>query len=129
MTEQHSPWARPPAGSDESGGGRAYPSNAPVIEAPRQGPAAPDVAPPRTGRAGTGDQRPRTGTGDQRPRTGRVGPDDPRPRTGRAGTVTRLGATPVDVPAAAPETPDPARRQKRTLLWFGGSALAVVGIG
>jgi hypothetical protein len=43
--------------------------------------------------------------------------------------VTRLGRTPVEVPARAPEAPDPGRRRKRTLLWFGGSALAVVALG
>src|SRR4051794_31937261 len=111
MTEQHSPWARPPAGSDESGGAGAYPSNAPVLEALRQGRPTADAAAARAG------ARSRTGS------------DDARPRTGRAGTVTRLGRTPVEVAAPAPGAPDPARRRKRTLLWFGGSAVAGGGGG
>ncbi len=99
MTEQPSPWARPASGSDEPAGGFTYPSGAPVIAAPR-----PATARPATARRG--------------------------PQTARAGTVTRLAPPPPALdPASLPEVDDPARRNRRLLRWFGGSAVAVIAIG
>jgi hypothetical protein len=114
MTEQPSPWARPPAGSQDPAGGSAYP---PAV----------DPVPPRTG-----------GVTAAPPRTGGVAATNVAPRanpTGyRAGAVTRLGPTPTPTPAALPlgpaaPPPDPARRNRLMLRWFGVVAIGVVAAG
>jgi hypothetical protein len=103
MTEELSPWARPPADSADPAGDSAYPSmypsNSPIIVA----------TPPR----------------EARPAPASRHPDTPY----RAGAVTRLTAPPkppAPPPAAAPpEVPD----RRRTLMWFGGVAAGVIVAG
>jgi hypothetical protein len=108
MTEQQSPWARPPTGSEELASGFAYPSSLPV-----------DAAPQRTGGAADAPQR----TGD----VAAVGVTPPARRTGyRAGAVTR--PAPPTVPPTVPPA-DPARRNRLMLRWFGVAAIGVVAIG
>ncbi|GII21088.1 hypothetical protein [Planosporangium mesophilum] len=114
MTEQRSPWARPPAGAhdpanpDDPAGGVAYPP-APTAQTPAE-PAARTPAEPAA-------------------RT----PAAPPRRPGyRAGTVTGLTRTPAPlaVPPADPAGDrDPARRNRSMLWWFGGTAIAVVAVG
>src|SRR5690349_7075512 len=111
MTEQRSPWARPPAGSEEPAGARPYPAKEPAMVA-----------------AGAG----RAEAGPIRPRPGRAAGEPPRAAYG-AGTVTRLAppAPPVP-PAVAPPAEggeDPGRRNRTMMRWFGGGAFAVVAVG
>jgi hypothetical protein len=103
MTEQPSPWARPPAGSAEPVTGVARPPVPPPVTTPGRVDGA-GAAPAPAGHP----------TGD-------------RPGY-RAGTVTRLAPPPPPIPAAAPPD-DPVRRDQRTLRWFGATAAGVFVIG
>jgi len=110
MTEHRSPWARPPAGSDDPASSGAHSSVSPVI-----------TTPPQTRSATAAD------AGRTEPATMRTRATNPGYRSG---TVTRLAPPPPPIPPAnAPPEDDPARRNRMMLRWFGGGALAVVVIG
>jgi hypothetical protein len=100
MTEPRSPWARPPADSKDPAGESAHPLSSQVIVAPPAQPS--DPIPSRGQTEGSGY---------------------------RAGTVTRLAPAPPKIPEPAAPPDDPARRNKRMLLLFGGIALGVIVTG
>ena len=106
MSEQQSPWARP-GGVDTSPADLGHTEPAAVTQTDRRTPSA---------RQGSGPLRPDPGPGI-----------DLGPGWSRSGTVTQLGSAPPEAPAAPPELPRTPRR--RTLLWFGGMAAAVLVIG
>jgi hypothetical protein len=117
MTEQRSPWARPPAGSEDPTGGFAYPSPTPTIPSPPQ---------PADDAGAAGATSARTGASPARTSASPAG----TARAGYgAGAVTRLAPAPrpVVLPPSRPEDPD--RRNRLMLRWFGGAAGAVVMIG
>src|SRR5262249_26049874 len=105
MTEQRSPWARPPADSVGSAGDTGPSAGSSAAGSSAAGLSAGPVGHP---------------TGD-------------RPGY-RAGTVTRLAPAPPRIAPAGPAGPpaapeDPARPGRLMLRWFGGAALAVIVTG
>jgi hypothetical protein len=134
MTEQPSPWARPPAGSDDRAAGFPYASKGLVASAERQADTAdtrspasvnrPDAARDRPGAA---RDRPGAASGVSREVVGH--PTGDRPGY-RAGTVTRLAPPPPPAaPVAPPPYDDQDRRNRLMMRWFGGTAIGVIVLG
>jgi hypothetical protein len=109
MSEDRSPWARPPAGADDLAGRSAHPST-------------PVVAPPHEAAHGG------RAAGSPAPATSRP---VPTARAGYgAGAVTRLAPAPPPLEVAPPPPPgDPTRHNRLMLRWFGGAAAAVIAVG
>src|SRR5436309_648914 len=126
MTEQPSPWARPPAGSEDPARGPVYP---PISTEAAPGPRHPGSVATAPATSGAGATRRTSGAGrtTEASRAGGAGVTTvagPRPswpygghptgdRPGyRAGTVTKLAPAPPSVAPAAAPPGDPTRRNR-----------------
>jgi hypothetical protein len=118
MSDQQSPWAKP----------ESEDSSSPVIVVYPPPPSArPTGRDPSAGRTdpSAGRTDPSPGRADQS--AGRAG----RTEWSRSGTITQLHSAPPPEPDViqSGKPRDPAGRQRRMLLWFGGSAALIMVIG